>query len=216
VLRIVTVELGACGYQENGRLAGFCSELGNALAHEAGLEADNRLVPLARGVEEVATDKADMIIILPEADIAGLAEDIGPVKSVVVVAWARVETPLRNELDLAGKTVAVVRGSRHESELAGELRFIPFPSKNHELGFKMLMAGRVDAVLGPEQGLADAATRIGLRRRFLGEPLVVGREFMHVYVSLRVPGTMRVRLRKALNRLVENGTVARLRERYPI
>ncbi|OIQ49574.1 putative amino-acid-binding protein YxeM precursor [Pseudodesulfovibrio hydrargyri] len=212
----MTVELGACGRLEGGRPVGFCFELGNALAREAGLEAENRLVPLARGVEEVATDKADLIIIPPEGGIADLAEDIGPVKAITLAAWARVETPLRDARDLAGKTVAVVRGSRHEREQAGELHFIPFPCKNHELAFKMLMAGRVDAVLGPLEGLAEAARRIGLRRRFLGEPLVVERDFMRVYVSTSVPSPVRDRLRRALNRLIEDGTVARLRDRYPI
>jgi polar amino acid transport system substrate-binding protein len=216
VLRIVTVELGVCGRMEKGRPAGFCFELGNALAREAGLEPENRLVPLARGVEEVATGKADMIITPPEGGIADSAEDIGPVKAMTMVAWARVETPLRDVRDLGGKTVAVVRGSRHELARARELRFIPFPCKNHELGFKMLMAGRVDAVIGPLQGLTAAAGRIGLRRRFLGQPLVLERDFMRVYVSLRLPGPVRVRLRKALDRLVEDGTVARLRNRYPL
>ena len=215
-LRIVTVELGACGRMEGGRPAGFCFELGNALAREAGLEPDNRLVPLARGVEEMATDKADMIIILPEGDINELAEDIGPVKAVTLAAWARVETPLRDARDLAGKTVAVIRGSHQEKDKARELHFIPFPCKNHELGFKMLMAGRVDAVLGPVQGLAEAAERVGLNRRFLGQPLALDREFMHVFVSLGVPQPVRGRLRKALNKLIEDGTVARLRGRYPI
>jgi polar amino acid transport system substrate-binding protein len=215
-LRIVTVEQGACGRMDGGRLAGFCFELGNALAREAGLRADNRLVPLARGMEEVATDKADMIIALSEDAIVGLVEDIGPVQSFIMVAWARVGTPLRDARDLAGKTVAVVRGARQEFDRAKELRFIPFPCKNHELGFKMLLAGRVDAVLGSLQGLAEIATRIGLDRRFLGRPLALDRDFMHVYVSLSVPEAVRGRLRKALNRLIEDGTVARLRERYPI
>jgi len=215
-LRIVTVELGACGHMEGGRPAGFCFELGNTLAREAGLEPDNRLVPLARGMEEVSTRKADMIITLPGDRIAGQVEDIGPVQSIIMVAWARVETPLRDARDMAGKTVAVVRGARQEFDRAKELHFIPFPCKNYELGFKMLMAGRVDAVLGPLQWLVETARRINLNRRFLGQPLAVGRDFMHVYVSVSVPEAVRGRLRKALNRLVEDGTVARLRERYPI
>lgn len=213
---MVTVELGACGYLDDGRPAGFCFELGNSLAREAGLESENRLVPLARGVEEVATGQADMIIIPPEGGIVDMAEDIGPVKAITMVAWARVETPLRDVRDLGGKTVAVVRGSRHELDRARELGFVPFPCRNHELGFKMLMAGRVDAVLGPLQGLTEAAERIGLRRRFLGQPLVLERDFLRVYVSMSVPGPVRDRLRKALNRLIEDGTVTRLRGRYPI
>jgi polar amino acid transport system substrate-binding protein len=215
-LRIVTAELGACGHMEAGRPAGFCYELGNALARKAGLASKNRLVPLARGVEEVATGKADMIIIPPEDGIVDMAEDIGPVKAVTMVAWARVETPLRNVRDLGGKTVAVVRGSRHELDRARELGFIPFPCRNHELGFKMLMAGRVDAVLGPLQGLTEAAKRLGLHRRLLGQPLVLERDFMRVYVSTGVPEPVRDLLRKALHRLIEDGTLARLRGRYPI
>lgn len=212
-LRIVTVELGACGRMEEGRPGGFCFELGNALAREAGLESENRLMPLARGVEEMDTGKADMIITPPEGRIAELAEDIGPVKAMTLVAWGRVETPLRDVRDLAGKTAAVLRGSRYERARARALKYIPFPCKNHELGFKMLMAGRVDAVIGSRQGLAAAAERLGLRRRFLGRPLVLERDFMRVYVSRSLPPSVRGRLRSALNKLVEDGTVARLRGR---
>jgi polar amino acid transport system substrate-binding protein len=215
-LRIVTPELGGCGRMEGGLPTGFCFELGNALAREAGLEPENRLVPLARGLEEMASGSADMIIIPPEDGIVDLAEDIGPVKAMTMVAWARVETPLRDARDLGGKTVAVVRGSRRGLDQARKLKFIPFPCTNHELGFKMLMAGRVDAVLGPLQGLTEAAKRVGLRPRFLGQPLVLDRDFMRVYVAMRIPQAVRGRLRKALNRLIENGTVARLRARYPL
>ncbi|MGE4423866.1 MAG: substrate-binding periplasmic protein [Pseudodesulfovibrio sp.] len=215
-LRIVTMELGTCGRMEEGRPSGFCYDLGNALAIEAGLEPRNRLAPLARGLEEMASGKADMMITPPEGDIADQAEDIGPVKAVTMVAWGRVETPLRDVRDLAGKTVAVLRGSRHERDRARELKYIPFPCKNHELGFKMLMVGRVDAVVGPLAGLTEAARRLGLQRRFLGQPLVLGRDFMRVYVSKRLPQAVRDRLRKALNRLIEDGAVARLRDRYPL
>ncbi|MEZ7196098.1 substrate-binding periplasmic protein [Pseudodesulfovibrio karagichevae] len=215
-LRIVTMELGVCGRMEEGRPSGFCYDLGNTLAIKAGFEPRNRLVPLARGVEEMVSGKADMMITPPEGEIADLAEDIGPVKAMTMVAWARVETPLRGVRDLAGKTVAVLRGSRHERDRARELKYIPFPCKNHELGFKMLMVGRVDAVIGPLTGLTEAARRLGLHRRFLGEPLILERDFMRVYVSKRLPQAERARLRKALHRLIEDGTVARLRDRYPL
>lgn len=215
-LRIVAIELGTCGHVENGRPVGFCLDLGDALARAAGMEPVNRLVPLARGMEEMAAGTADMILMPPEGNIAELAEDIGEVKPMTMVAWARVETPLRTARDLAGKTVAVVRGSRREFDRARGLKFIPFPCKNHELGFKMLMAGRVDAVLGPLQELTADVRRIGLRRRFLGEPLVLERDAMRVYVSRRLPEAVRDRLREALARLVGDGTVGRLRDRYPL
>ncbi|EGB15026.1 extracellular solute-binding protein family 3 [Pseudodesulfovibrio mercurii] len=215
-LRIATLELGACGHLEKGRPVGFCYELGEILARAAGMEPVNHLVPLARGLDEIASGAADMIIMPPEADIADLAEDIGRVKPVTMVAWARVETPLRDVRDLGGKTVAVIRGSRHELDQAKKFKFIPFPCKNHELGFKMLMAGRVDAVLGPLQGLTAEAGRLGLRRRFLGEPLVLGRDDMRVYASRRLPEDVRGRLKAALDRLIEDGSVARLRDKYPL
>jgi polar amino acid transport system substrate-binding protein len=215
-LRIVTVELGACGRLEKGRPGGFCFDLGNALAREAGLDPENRVVPLARGLEEMATGKADLIITPSEGGLADLAEDIGRVKPVTMVVWGRVETPLRDLRDLGGKTVAVVRGSRHERDRARELKYVPFPCKNNELGFKMLMLGRVDAVLGSLADLTASARRLDLRRGFLGQPLVLEREFMRVYVSKRLPRAVRDRLREALNRLIADGTVARLQDRYPL
>jgi polar amino acid transport system substrate-binding protein len=215
-LRIVTIELGVGGRLEDGRPTGFCYDLGNALAREAGFEPENRLVPLARGVEEVSLDLADMIIVAPDERLDEAAENVGKVETLVIVAWGRVETPLRNKRDLIGRTVAVVRGSRLDRERAGELRIIPFPCRNHELGFKMLMAGRVDAVIGPLQGLTFAVEKIGLRSRFLGEPLVLGEAPVNVYVSRRLPSAARNRLRRALERFLEDGTVARLRGRYPL
>jgi polar amino acid transport system substrate-binding protein len=212
-LRIATFELGGCGRLEQGRPAGFCFELGNALAREAGLEPRNRLVPLARGVEEMATGGADVVFMPPDGAIRGVAEDIGRVGPMTVAAWARVETPLRDVRDLGGKTVAVVRGLSRELDRARELKFLPVPCRNYELGFKMLLAGRVQAVIGPLRGLAESARRMGMNRRFLGTPLVLERESVRAYVSLRVPGDVRERLREALERLVDNGTVDRLRDR---
>ncbi|WP_207264249.1 transporter substrate-binding domain-containing protein [Desulfovibrio sp. Huiquan2017] len=215
-LRIVSPELGTCGSLKEGRPAGFCLELGDALARTAGMEPVNLFVPLARGVEEIHAGTADMIFMPQQADIVELAEDIGTVRPLTMVAWGRVETPLRTVRDLVGKTVAVVRGSRRELDLARSLKFIPFPCKNHELGFRMLLAGRVDAVLGSLHGLTGEVQRIGLRRRFLGDPLVLERNSLRAYVARRLPEAVRARLKKALARLVGDGTVARLRSRYPL
>ncbi|WP_272700977.1 substrate-binding periplasmic protein [Desulfovibrio sp. Fe33] len=215
-LRIATIELGTGGRFEDGRPTGFCYDLGNALAREAGFEPVNRLVPLARGVEEVVLGLADMIIVAPDERIDEAAENIGLVETLTIVAWGRVETPLRSKRDLAGKTVALVRGSRLDRGRGGELRIVRFPCRNHELGFKMLMAGRVDAVIGPIGGLAFAAEKVGVRSRFLGEPLVIGEAPVHVYVSKRLPRDARNRLRRVLKRFHGDGTVTRLRNRYPL
>ena len=214
-LRIATPDLGSCGFMVEGRPGGFCFELANAMARAVGMEPVNRLAPLARSVEEFAAGGTDLIIVLPEERVVTAGEDLGPVRTMPMVAWARIETPLRDVRDLGGKLVAVVRGSRYENEAGHALGIVPFPCKDHELSLKMLLAGRVQAVIGSYLGLASSMRKLGLQRRYFGDPLVLSEEVMHAYVSKRLDRAERDRLKAALDGLLRDGTVAGLRDRYP-
>lgn len=214
-LRILTPKLALCGSLEKGRPTGFCFELANEVAREAGLEPVNTIEPLARVVDGLLSGDVDMALLASGEDVVSRAERLGEIKSVRVAVWARAGTPLRNPRDLAGKPVAVVRCGRFESK-ARDLRMVPISTRSYEQSLKLLMVDRVAAVVGPVTALASAAGKLGLDRRALGEPLMLGEVPLHLLVSKTLDKDVADRLRAAWRRVRDNGVLAGLVEKYKL
>lgn len=214
-LRIATPELALCGSLEKGRPSGFCYELGNELAREAGVESVNSLEPLARAVDGVLSGGVDMSFLVPDQKILFGTKLIAEVLSIPLAAWARAGVPLRCLGDLQGRTVAVVRGGQFERKIR-ELRAVPIPTRSYEQGLKLLLVDRAEVVAGPAPSLAEAARKLNLDRRAMGKPLGLGSLPLRIVVSKGLDDGVTERLRAAWQRLRDNGVLAGLVEKYKL
>lgn len=215
-LRIVTIDLPPYGFVTKGMISGLCYELGDIIAREAGLEAINRIRPLARGVEDIVDGTADMIIMIPSEEILHWADNLGSILPLEVVIFGRVQTPLRTLRDVRGKVVAHVRGAGYQDSKSRELGIVPYPSGSYEQSLKMLLSKRVDAVMGPKMGLQYTARRLGLPRRAFGPPLVVSVAQGSVFLSKRVKADVAARVAEAVERILRDGTMQRLLDKYSL
>jgi len=210
----VTLNLPPYWYQDEGKPAGLCGEIGNAIAEEAGLVARNITVRLHRGLEEMRLGRADMVILLasPEAEAAGHNMGLLFHEESVVIGLAEME--FHSSEELVGKRVASIKGARYDARISQENGVISCPSGSYLQSLKMLLGGRVDAVLGPRLGLDHTINAHNLPRVAFADPLVVSLAPVTVYVSRHIPDLLIKKIRVAIQRLMENGTVERIRAKY--
>lgn len=216
-LRIVTIALPPYGYVDKGISTGLNYDLANAIAEEAGYTPENIIAPLARTMQDIQTGDADVVIMFPNPTIDAHADNLGLVLPMETVVLGRAGTPLRDIKDLRGKTVATVRGAQYDERISKKNGIILYPTENYAQSLKMLLAERVDAVVGPLLGLYHQAQNDRIPKQALGKPLVLSVARGCLFLSRKAsPPDARRKLTEAIRRLTENGTIKALMEKYSL
>ncbi|BDQ33964.1 substrate-binding periplasmic protein [Pseudodesulfovibrio portus] len=206
----MSLALSPYSYEQDGKLTGLVYDLGNALAEEAGLTAQNRQVRVLRAVEEIALGRADMVLMLPTSAIEKVADNLGPILSLETIALGRRGADYRSVEGLRGRTVASVRGTRYDERISPENGITIYQTTNYLHSLKLLLGNRVDAVVGPRFGLMHTIRENGLPPERFGEPLVLNVTQACVFLSKRVDPEVARRLRAAMVRMVREGKAERL------
>lgn len=207
-LRLAVPDLPPYGKSCAEGPGGLFAELGRAVAEAAGLEPEIIVLDMERIAPAMAAGKVEAALLFPGPDIGALAENLGRVVAVDIVAVGRAGTVLRTRRDLAGKRVAVVRACRCDGGLSRRDGVTPLPATDFSRALKLLLAGQVGAAVGPRSAILAAVDSANRTRRILGKPLVLSRTGAHLFLSSREASPeMRQRLAKALTRLREKGTL---------
>ena len=206
-LRIVSLAQAPYAFEQYGKTVGVLFDLGNALSLEAGLTPLNQPLRLARAVEEISSGRADMVIMLPTREIEAVARNLGPLLTVESVALGSKGVVFDSIENLRGKAVASLRAAVYDERISKENGIKIYPTKDYVHGLKLLLAKRVDAVVGPKVGLEYAIKSNGLDREQFGEPLVLSVNSVCVFLSKGIGGKTAEQLRAALVRLKDSGTV---------
>lgn len=215
-LRIVTLDLPPYGYVENKIDTGLNYEIGNLIAHEAGFEPDNRIIPLARAVDDIATGKADILIMFPSSQIGKIAKEIGHILNFEIIILSRAGSGNRSIADLRGKTLASVRGAKYDDRISKKNGFIIYPTKNYSQSLKMLLSRRVDAAIGPKDGLFFSAKTNAFPKQAFDDPLVLSVRKGCVFISNRTSPYIIKKVSSAIIILKENGAIKRLLRKYSL
>lgn len=215
-LRIVTIALPPYGYIDNKTNTGLNYEIGDAIALEAGFVPENNIVPLARGMEEISTGHADMIIMFPNPKINADARNLGMILPMETVIIARAGTVLRSLRDVRGKRVGSVRGAKYDDRVTKESGIILYPTDSYSQSLKMLLAGRVDAIIGPKLGLYYTAKTDNIPKQALGKPLVLSVSEGSVFISNKTPDSVAQQIGRAMSKLMKNGRIQQILSKYSL
>lgn len=213
-LRIVTVALPPYGYMENENIVGLSHEVGIAIAREAGYTPKEILGPISRGIQDMASGDSDMIIMIPNPAVERHTVNLGSVVPVENIIVGRQTQPLRTLEDVRGRKLAAVRGAKYDDRISRENGMIVYPTEDYQHSLKMLMARRVDFVMGPHLGLFFTAQQLKLPRKVFGKPLVLSSVHGCLFVSKWASPEKMQRLKEAREKLMDNGTIQAFWEKY--
>jgi len=85
--------------------------------------------------------------------------------------------------DLHDKTVATVRGAKYDDAFTADTKIIKYDTSRYEQSIKMLINGRLDAMIGPSIGLFFTAKKMGYSREKFGDVLVLNTKDTYLQYS---------------------------------
>lgn len=216
-LQFETLDIRPYGFKtDDGAVSGNLYEIANAIAKEAGIEIDNRLVPLARVIKNILNNRPICTLVIRSE----YSNDISvPVANIHIDLHAgiiaRKGMKLKTYDDLDGLVIGVARGSYIEHPFDSDQNLQKSFVSGDLQAVKMLQKGRVDAVAGGLSALKFNMEKVGMARDATEEPLILVKRvfWLHCAKSLQ-DGDLFDRLRSATQRLHEQGKIGEIWQRY--
>ena len=215
-LKIETIRTDPFGYEDARGKGGMMYEIGNLIAETAGLPHENRIVPYARTVLSLKDGSADMVLRFNNDELSSAAIQLMPVVSMQTVVLSLANRPVNSLTELDGKLLAVVRSFPLDPRIENNSAIRTYITDSNEHSMRMLLAGRVDAVLGSDVGMYGAASTLGYPANEFAAPIKLdSRDFwLHVSRKTADDATTIKALKNAVEKLQRQGAINRIRQRY--
>ena len=203
------------GRDSNGRATGLYTDLAAMLSFESGIEFDNSVVPYARAMLMMERDDADVIFSIPHTALARVAVPLTIAFTADIAVLGRAGTRFSKLEDLRGKVVAHLRGVEYSAEFQADVAIRKYETRNVEHTIKMLLHGRIDAVIGFSQAMAFMLRELAIPRDSLGAAFQIESRNVLLHMSKltrREPAGEQ--LSAALSTLRDRGAISGLLNRY--
>lgn len=204
-----------------GEPAGIDVEFLEMLAARLGLSVEYVHYPFKRGLKLMESGEVDaMIGVLRRPEREAYLHFIEPpykheTSKAFFVLKGREDTIARHE-DLYGLRVGTVLGGRYYPGFDDDTRIIKHPVTSYDLNFRMLIAGRIDAVVMTETAGTHRVAQLGLGDT-VGKATYVHRDRQDVYLALSKRSAHAVRLEefnRVMAELVREGALDAVAARF--
>ncbi len=214
-ISIRTIGFPPYGIHIDQTFSGIYFDLANALATEAGFLANNSVSPYARIISELKSGHTDMTIMFRYPELEEHVVYVVPLPPLKTVVIGRSGTVFDSLDSLKNKKIAYLRGASFSDAIDEDSSIIKQRTADFLQGVRMMMAGRVDAIIGPMDPILSAAAKINRGAESFGEPFVVSERTPWIQVSKRGKHLQSVEtLETAFNALQSRGVLTQLHEKY--
>jgi ABC-type amino acid transport substrate-binding protein len=191
-------------------LDGIEPRLFRELARRIGRRVSLVQMPINRKDDSLEAARIDLIIRAVGPGTRRLGREIGEVGEHDVIIVAPQGAEFRAPTDLAGRTIAATRSRGSDVEVMQGLGAKSISVNSVESGMRMLMAGRVDAVLSSRPSIEWALRKMDLTWAALADPLHLGNFSLELCGRLDLDDATAQSLAEALAAMRADGTVARI------
>ncbi len=209
-------DIAPWGYLDNdGNIAGIEYEIISAIAEEMAEDIDIQLVPYKRMLENLEAGVVDFAIFYRSAKSEQSGEPLAKWGKLDIIVVGRAGTDLRSYEDLRPLTVAVRLGGLFDPHFNNDATLKKLVVDNYAHGLKMLMAKRVDAVIGTAATLFYECQNMGVPAEELGVPFIIASTEDWLHISRKsAHQDKKEKIARAVHKLVGNGTFARIFSKY--
>lgn len=194
----------------DGRADGVYADLLRAISERSQCPMTLRVVPIQRSIQDMRQEVSQVTMMLDRQDMNEAGLTLGTVVRLPVQVWLPVGSPVRTVEDLAGRTVAVLRGPTYHEGVQTDPRIRKYPVSSPRQQLDMLRIGRVDAALGVEQNFLVAARSLDLHPDAFAPPLQLGGREVKLWLARSLAqAPCRQRLADALKSLRDDGSIGR-------
>jgi len=215
-LQVVTYDIVPYGMlDEQGQLGGEFVDITNRLAVQTGIAFDNRLLPYPRAVATIEHGQSDLVVGLVTATLQRIAHQVAPVAYSDIVVIGRIGARFDSLLELHGKTVGYMRGASFDDDFQRDELIRKYETSSMPQTIQMLLAGRLDAIIGTGIAVSYALKQMGLSDDALGAPLLIKRSLHWLHYSRkRYDNVTATLLKNGVERLRAQGFLDEVALRY--
>jgi len=217
-IQIETINVAPFGFTgEKGKPTGMMFEISNKIAEEAGFKYANVIVPYARTILELRDGKADFVLRYSNEQLQEVAIPVVSVVSMQTIILFKVGHPFENLEDLQGKIVGMVRGGKFDNNFDKNTAIHKFEVNDYTQMLKMLMKGRLDAVIGSNVGLYYTANTLGITPNALSSPIQLSSKDFILHFSKKTLASKSMdldRLKLSVEKLKKTGEIKGIINRY--
>ncbi|QFU21657.1 transporter substrate-binding domain-containing protein [Shewanella eurypsychrophilus] len=195
--------------------SGIYYDMANLLAEESGYLPHNEIYPYARIMLELKSGQTDMTIMYKYKELEDYVTYIAPLPSLKNVVIGLHGTSFSSFDNLKGKKLAYLRGAKFSDVIDNDPAIYRFETFDFIQAVKMLMAGHVDAVIGPMDAILSAALQLNEDINLFGEPFVVSQRTPWVQISNKsLHKFSPQRLKSSYEKIIERDELSKLRRKY--
>jgi ABC-type amino acid transport substrate-binding protein len=216
-LRCALVQIEPFGFlAEDGQITGIHYDAMKRIVEATGHSFKPELAPFARVIQHLRSGYADLAVMYRNAKIDEAAVLVGPfMRDARNVVFGRSGVTCSSLEDLHGKQVAHLLGAHYDDALAADEAIKKYYTTSYQHSLRMFLKNRVDAIVGPEDGILFAAKKRGMALDLFGAPLVLNTREAFMFFSKRtVDHETLTLLRSTLDRLRKAGVIDEIRAKY--
>jgi ABC-type amino acid transport substrate-binding protein len=215
-LNIGTVFASPRGYiAEDGNQKGASLEIANAIAAQANLSHSNELLPYGRILSHLGSGKTDLAILVLNERVNAVAVPLAHIQDVNFIMVTKPGSDIARPEDLLNLSVGYLGNSVIAANLANDYGAIGIGIDNYSSLIKMLMADRIDAIIGPRINIYWNLMELNYSASDLNEPIPLTKIKMYVVHSKKTltPSRERV-LIESINQLKDEAEITRIIGKY--
>ncbi len=160
----MTADVWPWGYHdEHGEAAGLISEFARRLGEVAGIPIENRIAPYPRLIRELRLGNVTFAVLFDNPTLDDFTRNLGPVLHSHLLFLSLERNQLQLSLaGLADKRVGYIRGTYYGQAFEQDQRLRKVAVSDLEQGLRMLMLGRLDAIMISETVLHHTLDMLAL------------------------------------------------------
>ena len=218
-LQIRTISIPPYGIKSQDKFSGIYYDLANTLARESGYTVSHNIYPYARIIHELKFGKTDLTIMFKYKELEDHVTYIAPLPSLKNVVVGLEESYFPDIKSLKYKNIAYLRGAKFSEAIDNDPDIIKSLIRDFDQGINMLLAKRVDAIIGPMDPIAIAFNNVKITENHpnlsLGPPLIVSERTPWVQLSKHSKKNISIdNLTIHFQHILKRGYLKKLRQQY--
>lgn len=218
-LQIRTIDVAPYGFESTEGYQGIYYDLANSLAKQLlshnHIKVNHQIYPYARIIHELKTGQTDLTIMFKYKESEPYVTYLTPLPSLDNVVIGLKGTYFKTLSDLEGKKIAYLRGAKFSDSIDNNDKIIKITTHDFRQGIDMLMAKRVDAIIGPIDPILLAVKKLKSNKELLGAPLLISTRTPWLQIS----NLSKLRysidsIKNAFQDILKKGELNSLREKY--
>jgi len=215
VLQIRTIAVSPYGINNDDKSCGIYYDLINNTAKKLNYEIEHVIQPYARILNELKFGGIDLAILFKYEELQGFVTFLEPLLPINNVVLALSGVKLDSFIDLEGKRLGYLRGARFSIDIDNNTKIVKYETKDFLQSLKMLKAGRLDAVIGPQEAILSAASKLGMNDDSFSKPLIVSTRTPWLQLSNKSTNQQSVQqFKEHFKQLLNEGDLQSLYSKY--